>query len=56
MVRSDSARPGVVRLLEKEPTAAERYAHASVLMALINKPSSPTATVTSRRTTECVRA
>lgn len=40
---SDGA--GVVRLLDKEPTAAERYAHASALMALINKPR-PAATCT----------
>jgi len=37
MVTTDSTGPGVVRLLEKEPTPAERYGHASALMALITK-------------------
>jgi hypothetical protein len=28
---------GVVRLLEKEPTKAERYAHAAELLAIIQR-------------------
>lgn len=32
--------PGVVRLLEKEPTKAERYAHAAELLAIIQRAGS----------------
>src|ERR1700693_3979891 len=33
--------PGVVRLLEKEPTKAERYAHAAQLLAIIQRAGTP---------------
>jgi hypothetical protein len=32
---------GVVRLLEKEPTKAERYAHAAELLAIIQRAGAP---------------
>jgi hypothetical protein len=32
---------GVVRLLEKEPTKAERYAHAAGLLAIIQRAGTP---------------
>jgi hypothetical protein len=32
---------GVVRLLEKEPTKAERYAHAAELLAIIQRAGTP---------------
>ncbi len=32
---------GVVRLLEKEPTKAERYAHAAELLAIIQRTGTP---------------
>lgn len=35
---------GVVRLLEKEPTKAERYAHAAGLLAIIQRADAQAAT------------
>jgi len=35
-------RPGVVRLLEEEPTAAERYAHAARLLAIVQREAATT--------------
>jgi thiamine monophosphate synthase len=35
---------GVVRLLEKEPTKAERYAHAAELLAIIQRADAQAAT------------
>ena len=32
---------GVVRLLEKEPTKVERYAHAAELLAIIQRAGTP---------------
>lgn len=39
-VETLSEGPGVVRLLEKEPTKAERYAHAAELLAIIQRAGS----------------
>jgi hypothetical protein len=50
MVTTDSAGSGVVRLLEKEPTPAERYAHALALMMLITEPRRTDATSTRAQT------
>jgi hypothetical protein len=36
-VETVSEGSGVVRLLEKEPTKAERYAHAAELLAIIQR-------------------
>jgi hypothetical protein len=36
-VETVSEGSGVVRLLEKEPTEAERYAHAAELLAIIQR-------------------
>ena len=36
-VSAEIARPGVVRLLEKEPTKVERYGHAAALLAIVER-------------------
>jgi hypothetical protein len=36
-VETLSERSGVVRLLEEEPTKAERYAHAAELLAILQR-------------------
>lgn len=36
---AETNRPGVVRLLETEPTSAERYSHAAALLGLIERRS-----------------
>jgi hypothetical protein len=41
--------PGVVRLLDKEPTLAERYAHAAALLAIVRRTEQ--AAVTSKEAT-----
>ncbi len=40
-VSAEIARPGVVRLLEKEPTKAERYGHAAALLAIVERRGAP---------------
>jgi hypothetical protein len=40
-VETVSEGSGVVRLLEKEPTKAERYAHAAELLAIIQRAGTP---------------
>ncbi len=40
-VFAEIARPGVVRLLEKEPTKAERYGHAAALLAIVERRGAP---------------
>jgi hypothetical protein len=40
-VETVSEGSGVVRLLEKEPTKAERYAHAAALLAIIQRTGTP---------------
>jgi hypothetical protein len=40
-VETVSEGSGVVRLLEKEPTKAERYAHAAGLLAIIQRTGTP---------------
>jgi hypothetical protein len=43
-VETVSEGSGVVRLLEKEPTKAERYAHAAELLAIIQRADAARAT------------
>jgi thiamine monophosphate synthase len=43
-VETVSEGSGVVRLLEKEPTKAERYAHAAELLAIIQRADAQAAT------------
>ena len=43
-VETVSEGSGIVRLLEKEPTKAERYAHAAELLAIIQRADAARAT------------
>jgi hypothetical protein len=42
MGSTSPAGPGVVRLLQEEPTPAERYAHAAALLAIVKRLEQPT--------------
>jgi hypothetical protein len=55
-VETVSEGSGVVRLLEKEPTKAERYAHAAELLAIIQRASTPHGGAAAVRIVKQVRA
>jgi hypothetical protein len=55
-VETVSEGSGVVRLLEKEPTKAERYAHAFELLAIIQRAGTPHSAAAAVRIMKQVRA